>query len=187
MGNSDELIKLIVNGNTIAFEHLYTTYKVQVYNTALGYVQNVEEAEEVAQDVFLKVHKSIATFKGDASLSTWIYRITINTALNYIKKKKRRQIFSVFSAEDEVPHFDHPGIILENKEKAGWLYKAIDTLPDRQKTAFILCHVEGLPQQEAANIMEISLKALESLLQRAKAQLRTKLEYFAIHQRKTKK
>ena len=75
-----------------------------------------------------------------------------------------------------MPDFNHPGIIEENKENAKLMYKAIDTLPDAQKTAFILGFIEEKPRQEIADIMEISLKAVESLLQRAKANLKIKLK-----------
>ena len=76
----------------------------------------------------------------------------------------------------EIPDFDHPGIIEENKENAKLMYQAISSLPDAQKTAFILGFIEEKPRQEIADIMEISLKAVESLLQRAKANLRMKFE-----------
>ena len=73
------------------------------------------------------------------------------------------------------PHFDHPGILLEQKEKARYLFEAIETLPENQKTVFVLAHVEELPQKDIAEIMDLSVKAVESLLQRAKGNLRKKL------------
>lgn len=141
----------------------------------MGYLHNVEEAEEITQDVFVSIYKKAHTFKGNSKLSTWIYRITINKCLNALDKGKRRP-----NAESEVHEFHsidfvHPGIILENQEKSKYLFEVIDTLVDSQKTAFILSYVEGLPRQEVADVMEIGLKAVESLLQRAKANLRKKL------------
>lgn len=146
-----------------------------VYNTALGYLHNVEEAEEITQDVFVSIYQKASTFQENAKLSTWIYRITINKCLNALDKRKRRP-----NAESEVHEFHridfvHPGILLENQEKSKYLFAVIDALVDAQKTAFILSYIEGLPRQEVADVMEIGLKAVESLLQRAKANLRKKL------------
>ena len=83
------VIEQLKNGDTGAIEKLYLRYSELVYNTALSYVQNVADAEEVTQDVFVKVFKSINSFKGESKVSTWIYRITVNTALNKLKSKKK--------------------------------------------------------------------------------------------------
>jgi RNA polymerase sigma-70 factor (ECF subfamily) len=92
-----------------------------------------------------------------------------------LKRKKRFSFFRISETEINKQDFEHPGILLENKERAKILFRTIDTLSDNQKTAFILSFIEGLPRQEVANIMAISLKATESLLQRAKKNLREKL------------
>lgn len=181
-----ELIKSIAKGNKPAYRKLYDSYSLKVYNTALSYCQKIEDAEEVTQDVFTKIFLNASTFKGNSSLNTWIYRITVNTSLNLLKKKKRSSnIFSLFGNEkmDNLT-FEHPGIILENKEKGAQLFKAIQTLPESQKTAFILSHIEELPQKEVADIMNTSLKAVESLLQRAKGNLRKKLTNLSSKRRK---
>lgn len=138
-------------------------------------MHNVEESEEITQDVFLTIFNKAHTFKGQAKVSTWIYRITINKALNQIEKRNRQPLSN---KEIEAHHridFQHPGILLENKEKAQSLFLAIDKLIETQKTAFILSYVEGLPQQEVADIMKTSLKSVESLLQRAKTNLKNTL------------
>lgn len=184
MGNPHELIKAIAEGNRQAFEELYNLYSVNVYNTALSYTQSKEDAEEITQDVFTSINRNASGFKGEASPGTWIYRITINTSLNHLKKKKRFSFIFFGNPEPEVSHFDHPGILLENKENARLLFNAIEGLPESQKTAFILSFVEDLPRQEVADIMELSLKAVESLLQRAKANLRENLKNLYPHRRK---
>lgn len=135
----------------------------------------MEEAEEITQDVFVSIYKKAHTFRGNSKISTWIYRITINKCLNALEKRKRQ-----LNAKNEIQDFHsiefvHPGILLENQEKAKYLFEVINTLVDSQKTAFILSYVEGLPRQEVAEVMEIELKAVESLLQRAKTNLRKKL------------
>lgn len=146
-----------------------------MYNTALGYVQNIEDAEEITQDVFVTLYNKAHTFKGNAKVSTWIYRITVNKALNTIDKRNRKPTNDKEVKDHHKVDFIHPGIVLENKEKSQYLFAAIHTLNKSQKTAFILSYVEDLPRQEVADIMQTSLKSVESLLQRAKTNLRKKL------------
>lgn len=171
----NELIKHIAKGDCNAFSSLYSSYKNKVYNTAIGYVQNVEEAEEITQDVFLTIYEKAATFRGKSSVSTWIYRITVNRSLNQLGKRKTRPISGEEIKDVHRVDFDHPGVKLENREKSKLLFAAIDKLPINQKSAFLLSYVEGLPRQEVADITEASLKSVESLLQRAKANLRKQL------------
>ena len=187
MHNAKNTLKAIANGDRNAFRELYRAHADMVYNTALAYAQNQEDAEEITQDVFIKVHRYAAKFKGDSAVSTWIYRITVNTSLNLLKKRKRRSIFVSEEIGKNAPDFEHPGVQLEKKEQAQTLYLAIETLPDSQKTAFILSFVEELPRQEVADVMETSLKAVESLLMRAKKNLREKLENEYHKRRKNRK
>lgn len=168
-------IKAIAEGSQTAFVALYHTFSARVYNTALSYMQQVEDAEEVTQDVFTKIHKNASQFKGASSVSTWVYRITVNAALNQLRKKKRFAFIHFMETVTEKASFEHPGVLLEKKEAAKQLFQVIETLPEQQKTAFILSFVEDLPRQEVADIMETSLKAVEALLQRAKKNLRLKL------------
>lgn len=186
MSEPRQILQSIVNGDKKAFQHLYELFCDKVYNTAISYVQNEQDAEEVTQDVFTSIFKNAAKFKGKSTVSTWIYRITINASLNVLKKKKRLAFLRFGQVNKETPDFEHPGILLENKESAKALFKIIDTLPNNQKTAFILSFVEELPRQEVADIMETSLKAVEALLQRAKKNLRLKLEKEYPNRRKRK-
>ena len=155
--------------------------KDAVFRIALGYVRNEEDAEEILQDVFVEVFHSIETFKGDSSLRTWVTRITINKSLDYIKFKQRKKrvafITSIFHKDTgEVKihgsDFNHPGVLMENKEKANYLFDAIDKLPEKQRDAFVLTKIEQMSQREAAEVLQITEKALESLVQRAKENLR---------------
>lgn len=182
-----DILASIALGSESSFAELYRLYSDQVYNTAIGYVKNHEDAEEITQDVFTNIFKYSKNFKGDSSVSTWIYRITINSSLTVVNKKKKKfGIFSISENEHIHPDFEHPGVLLENKEEAQLLLEVINTLADNQKTAFILSYIEGLPRQEVAEIMETSLKSVESLLQRGKTKLRQKLEKSYPNRRKTK-
>ncbi len=146
-----------------------------MFNTAIGYVQHEGEAEEITQDVFVTIYNKADTFKGESKVSTWIYRMTVNKSLNVLDKRARRPQSGGEIQSYHKINFNHPGIILENKEKAQFLFQQIDKLAEKQKTAFLLTFVEGLPQQEVADIMETTIKAVESLLQRAKVKLRKAL------------
>ncbi len=166
----------------MSFEEIYEEYKNMVYNLCLNYLQNTEDAEETTQDVFLKIHHKIDTFKADSSLKTWIYRITINQCLDVIKSKKRQRfsnyIRGLFSSENEykIHSFSHPGIELEQKERLEKLFKLINELAENQKTALILSKLEQMSQKEVTQIMNLSEKAVESLIQRAKTNLLKKIE-----------
>jgi RNA polymerase sigma-70 factor (family 1) len=173
----------IVAGDKIAFKTLYDEYNSKVYNTAISYVQNDHDAEEITQEVFTNIFRHASKFKGNSSLNTWIYRIAINSSLNFLKKKKRFSFFHLSLNHQDKPDFEHPGVLAERKEQSKLLFQAIDSLSEQQKTAFILSFVEHLPQQEVATIMELSLKAVESLLQRAKGNLRKNLNKLGIDRR----
>ncbi len=147
-------------------------------------VQQREDAEDITQDVFATVYKSILSFNNQSTIATWIYRIAVNRSLDHLRtvSRKRKTGIHVASTDElkraESLHdgsFQHPGIRLEQRENARLLFAAISTLPENQKTAFVLAHVEGLPQKDVAEVMELSLKAVESLLQRAKQNLRDEL------------
>ncbi len=191
-----DLLSQIASGDEKAFSALYGQYKDKVFNTVLSYVQHHEEAQEVAQDVFVEVFRSAKDFKGQSSISTWVYRIAVNKSLDHLRYRVRKKRFaflqSLFNSESgelqhDIPHFEHPGILLENKDKAQILFAAMDKLPDQQKTAYILIYIEELSGKEAAEVMNTSPKAVESLLQRAKAGLRKELEKFYPERRKQQK
>ncbi|MGC4039374.1 MAG: RNA polymerase sigma factor [Flavobacterium sp.] len=164
------------------FEKLYHEYKILVFNVALNYLQNTEDAEEVTQDVFIKVHHSLQNFNQRSSYKTWIYRIAINQCLDFIKQKNSKKRFFIFGKKSQneqeylsTATFEHPGILMENKEDAAILFETINTLTENQKTAFLLSKLDGLGNPEIAEIMELSISSVESLIFRAKATLQERL------------
>ena len=184
--NELDLIQQLREGDEQAFKSLVTNYQDLVFNTAIGIVQNSEDAEDVAQEVFIQVYRSIDQFKGDARLSTWIYRITTTKALDHIRSRKRKKRFafitSLFGPNDELVHepvdFQHPGVALDRKEQAALLFQMIAQLPENQKVAFTLHKTEELSYQEIADVMQLSVSAVESLLFRARQNLRKLLEKY---------
>jgi RNA polymerase sigma-70 factor, ECF subfamily len=165
------------------FESIYKEYKNLVFNVCLHYVLNREDAQDIAQEVFVKIYHHLHQYNPEtASLKTWIYRIAINQSLDFLKAKKTKKRFgfitSLFHPDSNEPIHDvaHPGIAMEDKESLEKLLVIIQSLPEKQKTAIILTKIEDRPQKEVAEILDINIKAVESLLQRAKQTIEKKLK-----------
>jgi RNA polymerase sigma-70 factor (ECF subfamily) len=175
-------------GSQAAFSQLIDAYQQKVFGTCISFVPNKEDAEDIAQEVFLEVFKSISKFKGDAKLSTWIYKIATNKCLEFIRKRnaKKRFAFMQTILGNEIPidktsyftEINHPGIILENKEKSAIVFKAINKLPENQRVIFTLAKIDGRSYQEIVEITGKSLSSVESILFRAKKGLQVKLENY---------
>jgi RNA polymerase sigma-70 factor (ECF subfamily) len=184
MLNEEMLLRGLRDQDAQALRDFVTLYQDRVYHTALSFVKDTSDAEELTQDVFLTVWSSIAGFRGESALSTWVYRITVSRSLDLIRSRTRKKRFGfTFSLSDDkeairsnTVNWVHPGIIEENKEKAAYLFKAIDALPENQRIAFTLSKMEQLSQKEIAEVMKIKEGAVESLLQRARQNLRKSLE-----------
>lgn len=187
MANST-FISDLKEGKQRAYNQLLNDYQHKIFWTCLSFIPNKEDAEDVAQEVFLEIFKSILKFKGDSKLSTWIYKITTNKCLEFIRKKntKKRFAFLQSFSGNHVPfdkttyftEFNHPGVLLENKEKTVIIYRAINSLPESQKIVFTLAKLDGKKYQEIAEIIGKSVSSVESIMFRAKKNLQKKLEYF---------
>ena len=141
------LIEKLRLGDEKAFRILFDLYKINVYNTASGFLTNVNDAEDVTQEVFIQVFKSIEHFKENSKLSTWIYRITITKCLDLLRKKKTKKRFAFFvdffendakDKEEVFVNYEHPGIQTDKLELSKILFKEIDKLPDKQRISFVL-------------------------------------------------
>lgn len=183
--NEQELIEQLRQGNEPAFRWLVDKYRNRVFHTVLNILQDTKEAEDAAQETFIQVFESIKSFKAESSLSTWIYRIAVHKALDKLRRRKTRQqlnkILPWWMPDEKKSadvSFQHPGIVAENKEKAAVLFKAIDSLPEKQKLAFTLIKVQGMNYEEACEILQQNIKAVESLISRAKVNLQKKLEQY---------
>lgn len=193
MNQPEALIQQLKQGDGQAFAAIVSQYQSMVYNTVLGIVQNATDAEDITQEVFVQVYQSVESFKGDSKFSTWLYRIAVSKALDHEKKKKRKKRFgfiqALFGAKGEEQYhpveFDHPGVLLDKKEKANELFKALQQLPGKQRIAFTLSKLEGLPNNEIAAVMATSLYAVESLLARAKTNLKKTLTNYYTQQNNT--
>jgi RNA polymerase sigma-70 factor (ECF subfamily) len=166
------------------FKSLVAEHQEMVINTCYRFVFNREDAEDLAQDVFVEVFRSLEQFREEAKLSTWIYRIAVTKSLDHLRRLKRKKRFSSLKriigvadpAEDiAAPFTDNPAETLAGSERARILQDALNSLPDSQKTAFLLSKQEGYSNQEIADILKTSVSAVESLVHRAKKNLHDKL------------
>ncbi len=185
-----ELLQGLINGSEAAYEALVDAFQEKVLNTCLGFLPNVQDAEDATQDVFLEVFRSVTKFNGESRLSTWIYRIAVSKCLETLRNRKRHKRMAFFQAliglDDAraaaVPDaLFHPGIQLENRERARILYGAMDRLPDTQRAAFVLHKVEGLSHREIGEALGLNVPAVEALIFRAKQNLRKRLTNYYQH------
>ena len=184
-----QLIEGLIIQNRDAIQYLVIKYKKHVIKTAYYFVVNMEDAEDLSQEVFLEILKSINLFKKNASLNTWIYRITVNKSLDHLRRQKRRNIIHTMGSffkepSKEINRIDNKLSTMDTrndeKEKRVIIDKAVNSLPDNQKIAFILNKYEELAYKEIAEIMNLSLSSVESLIHRAKLNLQKKLvSYFS--------
>jgi len=185
-----EIINIILKGNRDKFRMLVEKYQSMIFRTCMGFLHDKDDADDLTQEVFIKTYQSLNSFKGDSAFSTWIYRIAVNKSLNLVKKRKRETFYhnisSIFgSGENEnkqsnVDPFspNEADKDLKNKELHGELKNAINSLPENQKIAFILNKYQDLSYKEVAEVMEISLSSVESLIFRAKSNLQKLLSNY---------
>lgn len=178
--NEQELIQLLCARDEPAFRHLVDTYKSKVYATVYNMLQDRDDAEDSAQEVFIQVYESISSFKGQSSLSTWIYRIAVRKALDKLRRRKTRRKLQQFlpwwMPKDDDKCTPDDTIPLESKERIAMLHKAMETLPEKQKIALTLIKIQGISYNETCKIMELGIKAIESLVSRGKDNLEKRLK-----------
>jgi len=175
--DDNELLALVKDGSPQAFNVLVERHVERFYRLAYRYLQDRATAEDIVQDAFLKLWQEPNLWQADreAKFTTWFYRIVINLCLDWRKKKRPLEL------DPQMPLVDTTGtadeIMIRNEEQE-MLEREIAALPDRQRTALNLCFGEGLSNQEAAVIMGIKLKALQSLIMRAKTTLRERMKLY---------
>ena len=183
--DESELIKGIQLGDQQAFRLLVASYSKMVVNTCFGIVHSLPDAEDLAQDVFIEVFRNAERFRGDARLSTWLYRIAVNRSINWIRNKRTKSFWQSLEetlsgsrnkdrefAAEKTDEADHD---LISQQRSKMLHQAIDKLPEKQRIAFTLNKYEDLSYQQIADVMEISLSSVESLIHRAKKNLQEQL------------
>lgn len=187
MQQEKAILEGLRHGDRDTFRDLVDAWQVKVINLSNAYLNDLQEAEDIAQDVFIEVLESIHRFRGDSSLATWIYRVTVNKSLNRRKKLKRQSIFRVHPQQlssvekisvQQIRAATDPESTLQQQEDQQALNRAMDKLPEQQRNAFILYHYEQMSYKEIAEVLKVSMAAVESLLFRAKSNLRKHLIYY---------
>jgi RNA polymerase sigma-70 factor, ECF subfamily len=188
------IIEKLQAGDAATFARLVEQHQNTVLNACFRFLYNREDAEDVTQEVFIEVVRSIASFRGEAQLSTWIYRIAVTKSLDAVRRKTRKkriaEIRSLFGHEPNVEEAraaetSDPARKLEQEERLQIIQAAIRRLPEKQGVAFTLSKCEGFGIREIAEVMELTVPAVDALLQRAKAHLQKRLtDYFTGELRK---
>ena len=172
-----------------AFQIIFEENKALIYSLSFRLLGNRQEAENLAQEVFLSAFKAYSHFRGESKVSTWLYRIAVNLINNELKRKKLKKFLSLdFLSEEsggtpaiEPVHPGHgPSAELERIERERIVQRLIRSLPERQRTAITLQYYEGLAYEEIASAMKISHSSVESLLFRAKQNLERRLAPYLI-------
>ncbi len=158
------------------FRELVDRYQVSILNVCLAYTHNRDEASDLTQEVFIQAFRSASEFRGDSSIKTWLTRIAIHKSLNFLRKSKRITSTELNEANHSSFSSDSSDTQLLQSEQKKWFYRALDALPEKQREAFILHKLEENSYQEVAEIMGTSVSAVESLMHRAKVNLRALLE-----------
>lgn len=186
--NETELILQLKSQDEKAIRFFVERYQQQVFTITLKFVFNSLDAEDLTQESFMDALSHINTYDEQASLTTWLYRITVNRCLMYIRAQKRKKRFaiirSIFQTDEDEP------IAIEDKQASAerdlmnlelsqQLKTAIERLPENQRMAFSLIYLSEFSYAEVAQILEVSVKAIESLLSRAKSKLRLELKEFS--------
>ena len=183
----DNLIENLKKGDINSFRILVDEHQRKVLNTCYRFLNNKEDAEDLTQEVFLEVYKSISSFRGESKISTWIYRIAVTKSLDFIRKKKRKKRFTilkrVFSDDNiksGIPDKTNlnPDKKVEEQDRIRILNEALESLPQNQRAAFTLSKYDEMSYKEIAEILNTTIPSVESLIHRAKNNLKKKLFYY---------
>ncbi len=181
--SEQEFVKELKSGNESAFNRLIKENQTKVYRIALSVVKNQADAEDIAQEVFIRIYTSINNFKGTSSLSTWIYKITYNRALDFVKRNNRKlkttktlddpedtELLTI-SGEKFIPEKE-----FEDKQLKEDLIKALDDLPEDQRQLIELKDIHGFSYEEIMKITGLKDGTMKSRLNRARSSLRKMLQ-----------
>jgi len=185
MAEDFELLDKIKKGDPQAFEEIVKKYKMNVFNTIYSVMGNIQDADDIMQDVFIKVYDTIGKFKGQSSFSTWLYRITVNKCIDEIRKRKNK-FLSYESELNEEETFKLKNVIsdeaidvideLRKKEIEEIVRKTIDLLPEKFRIVLTLREIDNLSYKEISDVMNVSVNRVKILLFRARQKLKEKLK-----------
>ena len=184
--NDQELVKAVIRGDNSAMRDLISKYQDLVLNTCYKVLQSREDAQDIAQEVFIETYRSATGLRNEENISFWLYRISLNKSINYLKRSQNilfrsiHQLESIFrhdvpGGSAPVPHSDdNPGESLEAAERQQMLSAAVASLSARQQKAFILYYYEEMSYKEISAVLGLSVSSVESLLSRGRENVRKK-------------
>jgi RNA polymerase sigma-70 factor (ECF subfamily) len=179
-----QLVKRVQNGDEAAFRELFDRYNRRAYAVAIGVVKNQQDALDVVQDAFIKVHKHVGNFKGNASFYTWLYRIVMNLSIDYVRKRRKITDFDDGIHKEDtagdgalLPRISdaNPGKTVARIEMSQKIQAALDTLPEYHRAVILLREVEGLSYEEMAEILEVPKGTIMSRLFHARRKMQEQL------------
>lgn len=167
----------IARGDAGAFRELSDSHLGAIVTFATRLVRNQAEGEEIAQETFLRAWQNAPKYEPKAKLSTWLHTIARNITIDRLRKKGRNEeAFELDDERDQAPLSRGPGQLLARKQEQVGVQEALAQLPERQRSAILLCHEQGLSNPEIAEVLQTSVEATESLLSRARKRLRQLVE-----------
>ena len=182
---SEALVERVRAGDGQAFRELFQLYNRRAYAVALGVVKNEQDALDVVQEAFIKVHKHIGSFQGSSSFYTWLYRIVMNLSIDHVRRARHATDFddrvgqqAASVGEPLVPHFDgsNPGKSVVRKELSRQIRQALDALPEYHRAVIMLREVEGLSYEEMAKVLEVPKGTVMSRLFHARKKMQEALQ-----------
>ena len=158
-----DLVKAFQDGDERAFNELVRRYQEKLYWIARRFLNDHDEADDVVQETFIKVHQALGDFRGDASLFTWLYRITVNASLNAVRRNRVRSFFKMDDVlEAEAGPEEAPDLMVERDEQRRLIEKAVERLPEKQKAVFILRYYDELPYEQISKILKTTVGGLKA-------------------------
>ncbi len=174
-----DLVEATLAGDQDAFRRLVERYQDRLFALARNYTRSAVEIEDIVQDAFLKAFRRLDTFNHESSFYTWLYRITLNTALDFLKRRSRSPVHAVEDPELGAPPSPQEGFApqarLEREEIATITRAALDELPEIFRTVLVMREFEGRAYQEIADVLGISIGTVESRLFRARARFKDRI------------
>ena len=187
--DDEVLIRRCQRGDLEAMELLIVRYQDRIYNTILKICSNPEDAAELTQETFVKVIEKIATFKGNSSFYTWLFRVGVNLTLTFCKRRQRLPMQSIDVSMNQADPAGNrlsaylmckekadPAVLAQDREVREILMQMLDRLEDDHRTVLILRDIEGMSYQEIAQILEVEMGTVKSRISRARANLKDLLE-----------
>ncbi|MEK7395498.1 MAG: sigma-70 family RNA polymerase sigma factor [Candidatus Poribacteria bacterium] len=171
-----ELVGLCQKGDTDAFDRLFYKYRDKIYRTAFRMINNPEDALDLTQEIFLKAYKNISKYNFKSEFSTWLYRLAINLCIDELRKRKNSNEVLMDSIPENLIYSDTPEDIILSEEQESLIWKALNSLKEKERVVIVLREMEGLSYEEIANVLKCSMGRVKSRIHESREKFRKALE-----------